>query len=329
MILRKRKGMLVQKTEDGLLLKKSFNVKEAEWLKNSWRFLQAMKHTGFAPYPRGIEIPKNAPEHVHVRMDFIEANPITDKMTALRQGLHLLLTLRMKEIVHGDLTDVNVIWSNNIPVAIDWDQSNFAICEARPQKRPKDDATHFYPVILKRAGDPSRLLRRWMAVREHIKYYRGWGTFLDIGTHKGETVAMAKIDGFIPYGIDNETIRPCIDIANEWWGRYGCHFTVWDALNFAALGNKRYNVISMLSTWPYIYNKNNIDGIDILKECVERSDIFVFETQLCGDGPGPEFLKTKDDVIQLLKGQGAKSVEEAITIPVDGRDAERTTWIVK
>lgn len=329
MILRKREGMLVQKDMQGKLLKESFNRKEADWLLNSWRFLQAMKGTGFTPQPIGLEIPANAPEHVHVRMEFIEATPVTDKMEAFRNGLHLLLTLRQKEIVHGDLTDVNVIWRDNIPVAIDWDQSNFAICEARPQKRPKDDATHFYPVILARAGDPSRLLRRWMAVRDAISYYRGWGSFLDIGTHKGETVAMARIDGMAPIGIDNETIRPCIHIASDWWRKYGCRFSRVDALHYLLLESSRFNIISMLSTWPYVYNKNKEEGLTLLRECIRRSDIFIFETQLFGDGPGPELLRTKADVVKLLKDSGATSVEEAVTIPVDGRNAERTTWIVK
>ena len=229
-------------------------------------------------------------------------------------------------ITHGDLTAPNLKWRGNVPVAIDWDQSNFSHWEARPQKRPKPDLVHVLPAVIEATQDPSRVLRRWLGLRDYIKYYFGWGKFLDLGTHMGDFCGLAAVEGMSAIGIDQELIRPCIEDAGDYWGHMGAKFYKGDIVDY--IPQIKAEVVMLFSTWAYIYNLSPQNGWDVLKACIANSEIFLFETQIDGDGPAPEFLKTKKDVEKMLRTHGATDVQEAITIPVMGRDAERTVWIV-
>lgn len=324
-VLRDRPGMLVIEG-GGVAHKIARSEEDAHGLQNAWRFLQALKDTPFVPTPWELV------EGHLLRMEYIEETPITDTELARRYAIQLINVLRQRNIVHGDLTDPNIIFRDNVPVAIDWDQSNFAVSEVRPQKRPKPDIVHLMPVLIDKVGDPSRVVRRWQGLRDAISYYFGWGTFLDLGTHMGDFCGLAAAEGMKASGVDAELIRPCIDEAKRLWGQFGCEFRKADIVPFVDAEHIRdahWNVIMLFSTWAYIYNRDNRDGLRVLHSCIQMSDVFLFETQLAGDGPGPEFLKTKEDVIQLLYDWGgATEVEELITIPVEDRPAERTIWKV-
>ena len=321
-ILKEREGMLIYYEDvSASVVKVAKDEVNHEALKNSWRFLKALENTPYAPSPYFISADGN-----QLKMEHIQATPITDIELARRHAVQLLWTLQQHGITHGDLTEPNIIWRDNIPVAIDWDQSNFSHFEARPSKRPKPDSDHMIPAIIATAGDPSRVLRRWQAIKPHISYYFGWGRFLDLGTHYGDFCGLAAIEGLRPHGVDNEQIRPCIEPSRNLWGDMGCTFEKNE------IPDIKYNAeIAMLfSTWSYIvqdYGKPK--AWQVLEDIISQSEIFLFENQLFGDGPGPSFLKDKDDVVFLLKQAGAGTIEEIITIPVEGRNAERTVWLVR
>jgi hypothetical protein len=169
-------------------------------------------------------------------------------------------------------------------------------------------------------------LRRYQATREHTEYYYGWGSWVDFGTHHGEIPALAKIDEFKKVvGVDGEYIRPCIQTASNLWDGMGIEFYSYAMEDFISHVDHS-NVISCYSTWIYLYNKDKETALKFLRACVDKSDIFFFETQLFGDGPGNKDFSTLEDVKKLLKDCGAVEVEDIISIDVDGRDAVRTTF---
>jgi hypothetical protein len=86
-----------------------------------------------------------------------------------------------------------------------------------------------------------------------------------------------------------------------------------------------YDTVLLLSVWPYIFNRIGIGARQLLKR-IQRAGQLIFETQLYGDGPGPNFLRTDQDVYEMLSGYG--SVERLAQIPVHGRNAARSVWLV-
>ena len=61
-----------------------------------------------------------------------------------------------------------------------------------------------------------------------------------------------------------------------------------------------------------------------LKRIIDQVDVLFFETQLYKDGPGPEFLKTNDDVQAMLSPM-ASNVQLLETI---SGTQTRTMWKV-
>jgi hypothetical protein len=68
---------------------------------------------------------------------------------------------------------------------------------------------------------------------------------------------------------------------------------------------------------------------EVLEQVIRDAGVFFFETQLWGDGPGPNFLQTDDDVQGLLLSVGAKVAKPLATFPVTGRPGRRTVWRVE
>lgn len=319
-ILKDREGMVVYR-EGNVVIKAAKDEVNALALSNAYRFHKTLN--GFPFMPALVSYVPG-----QLSYEFVEEDAVTDTELARRNVARMLHILRQRHVIHGDMTAPNLFFRNNQPVVIDWDQAIFTH-EPKPQKRPKSDAVHVWPAVVAKAGDPSRVIRRWLACLPYLEYYIGWGSFLDLGTHMGDFVALAAAQGFQGRGVDGEHIRPCIQEATALWSHYGCDFVKYDIVEYLETSIS-YDVIMLFSTWPYIVQQRGEQiAREVLKRCIELSSIFLFEVQLLGDGPGPEFLRNKEDVIALLLSCGASSVEEVITIKVESREAERTVWEVK
>ena len=319
--LREREGMLVYR-DGNTVVKQASDDENHRGLVQASRFLHKLADTPFVPKLLGLT-------STRLVMEYIEETPITDTEQARRYATQALLTFRKRGIIHGDATSVNVVWRNNIPVFVDFDQSNFAISEARPQKRPKPDIEHLMPVLIEKVGDPSRVVRRYQALRDHMAYYHEWGTFADLGCHALDMGALAAVDGMTVTGVDNCQIHS--DSLDQAWNLWGHYFSpmLWkqSIVNYVNEAMKHTNVAALFSTWPYIYaDYGPSTALNILKKLIDKTDILFVEIQLFGDGPGPRFLKTEDDTYNLLRDAGGNRIEKVVTIPVGGRDAERTIW---
>jgi hypothetical protein len=66
-----------------------------------------------------------------------------------------------------------------------------------------------------------------------------------------------------------------------------------------------------------------------LEQAIRWSEVLYFETQLWGDGPGPDFLPDETEVGQLLRRLGANVARPFASLPVIGREAIRTVWRVE
>ena len=318
--LRDREGMLVYR-EGKVVVKQAKDEKNWNALRNAWRFLNALEGTGLAPAPKLLEERTQS-----LVMSYVERGEELDPKIARHAAIKMLLEFKKRGIVHGDLTDPNIIWTpESTPVAIDWDQSNFAVIEARPQKRPKPDIEHIMPVVIGKTKDPSRIIRRYMACRPYISHYFGWGTFLDLGCHEGDFSGLAAVDGMRSIGVDAEYIRPCIETSLRLWGKYGCRFCKRDIVDYIEREPYR-NVIMLFSTWAYIYNRNPEEGLTVIKQCIEKSDVLLCEFQLAGDGPGSAVLRTDEDVKRLLMESGAKNIDRVIELSAGADRPNRVVW---
>jgi hypothetical protein len=57
--------------------------------------------------------------------------------------------------------------------------------------------------------------------------------------------------------------------------------------------------------------------------------VFFFETQLHGDGPGPDFLRDHGDVAMLLADVTRREPVLLMTDAVHDRAAERSLWMLQ
>lgn len=334
-MLRDRPGMKVWRMGDKVI-KQAYDDENWAALKNSFRFFKALRFKDVLPDLFYLD----EVEH-RIVMRYVEETPVKDIEWVRRQTVKLLLTLRENYIIHGDSTAPNLRLHYDNPILLDWDQAIF-MHEPKPQKRPKPDAAHIWPAILAKAGDPSRVIRRWLAIREEIEYYLGWGQLVDLGCCWMDVGALAMAEGMHVTGVDDASIHSdCLEVAQGWWEKTSGSFElVHDTIaNFYFEYDRRmagtcyfplyHDVVLLLSTWPYYVNRHGFDaGVTLLKYIKERCDILVFETQYYGDGPGIEQVKGHDDVKNLFVGV-AKDVYPIVTLPVGGRDAERTTWIIR
>lgn len=319
-ILRDREGMLVYRLGDSVV-KEARDEENTEALANSYRFFRALEDTPYIPELLGYEIGK-------LTYRYEEDVPVTDTEAARRNIIRMLHVFRQRHIIHGDLTRPNLLFhKGNSPVALDWDQSIFTH-EPKPQKRPKSDAAHVWPAVVEKAGDPSRVIQRWIACMPHLEKYFGWGNLLDLGTHMGDFPAIASAQGLKGEGVDDEYIRPCIQESRDMWGRYGCIFYKEDIVSYLQQPDIYSEIIMMFSTWPYIVQQQGKEVADqVLQRCVDSSSVFLFETQYAGDGPGPDFLKNDEDAVDYLSKYGETT--KVITLPVPGRESSRTVWKIE
>jgi hypothetical protein len=313
-------------------------------LRNEAKMLRAMAGTGVAP-----DLIHEGPDYI-VQVDLGESEPITDGEAFRRSMMLALAHTRARGLRHGDFTGSNIITRGNRVWLIDWQESH-RIGEPAPQKQPVSDSSLVMRTIEGSSAtdgnaDTPRIARRWKAVIDYLGAHvdfemplRG-KTFIDLGCFMGDFVALAALEGMRAVGIDRGGFRTgedSIDLGNEVWASFPwgkgllpipslLHGDIVNVVNGYEEWPNDYAM--MFSTWPYIVEEYGWPvAVHVLDRICDRSEVFFFETQLAGDGPGPELLKTKADVAQMFIDMGHTPVE-LVTIPVTGRPAERTVWAV-
>ena len=326
-------GLDVYRT-DGGILKEAHTEGDNEGIQNEARMLKIMSGTGFAP--EFI----NEGEGWLLQEDLGDTQPINDGEIFRQNCARLLWTLRWKNVCHADLTGQNIIVSNDKPIAIDFQQSHLYSEPAWPNQRSLCDAYYMWRYVnqavskIHSTPDTPRVSRRWASVLGSLTGNR-WNhdlvgkKFLDLGCFQGDFCAMAAAEGMNAHGVDQGGFRQgenSIENARQLWGYMSnCTFT---EKNIMEWGNFKFDVVIMFSTWPYIVQDfGKHASIDLLGKIIDECEVFFFETQLYGDGPGPNFLLEDSDVANML-GEFGK-VQSLITIPVTGRPANRTVWRVE
>jgi len=335
-------GLRVYRTDKGILKSLNHDTEKAvEWhdmnmkgLHNEARFLLLLEGCGYTP-----KLLEEGDDYI-LQEDVGDRNVPTSIQELMRHCCRMLNLFREKRVRHIDLTWVNVIARDNHPWAVDWQQSRMCDEVANTEERNETDTAVVWRWMIeikdnRGVPDEARIIRRWYnvlgglgALTLRLSPLEG-KTFLDLGCFQGDHVAMARCEGMEAEGVDYGGFRSgedSIEIAESLWKGMGCKFTKADIMDLPGNYFVR-DVVTMFSTWPYIvanHGREKAEGLltDILWHCGS----FFFETQLYGDGPGPEFLKADSDVEKLLRDCGAKEVKPLITIPVYGRPASRTVW---
>ena len=173
---------------------------------------------------------------------------------------------------------------------------------------------------------------RWLAIREAIGVDCLEGlSMLDLGCHEGAFVAAAAVEGVESLGVDQdgEVIKRATAL---WDGLVSVGFIHYNIMDFmtSAMAEQRFHFDLLLSAFPYLVNDYGAkEALELLAAIKAKCKVLFFESQLAGDGPGPAFFGHKNDVAELLSGlTGRNKVEEIVTIPVAGRDAARTVFMV-
>ena len=191
-----------------------------------------------------------------------------------------------------------------------------------------------FPAKLHPTPDTPRVMRRWMAV---VGALGGWSyksplagrRFIDLGCFQGDFCALAAAEGMKAVGIDMGGFQEggdSIARGNELWEGIPVELIKMNIIDLKP-EDVSAEIVIMFSTWPYIFNDYGLEkAYNLLKMIINNCDVFFFETQLAGDGPGPDHLVTDDDVANMLGTWG--NPQPLITIPVVGRPASRTVWKV-
>lgn len=298
---------------------------------NEAMMLDYMMASGFTPKLIDIE------DGVLTEQDIGVSEPPTDPELWRRNIVSMLATIRSRGLRHGDLKGNNIVTVNNWPWAVDW-QEGHQIGDVPPQRNPFTDShllmQHIEGTLdINGQRDIPRVARRWRSVLGSLGATMNCGlplkgkTFLDLGCFQGDFVALAAAEGMTAFGVDSGGFRSgenSIEIGNAMWqdfpfGEVSLHQA--DIIHFT---NFACDVVMMFSTWPYIVQQHGRPVAEgLLERIIQDAGVLFFETQLYGDGPGPEFLKRDDDVVDLLYRAGAKKVTHIGSFPVTGRPATR------
>ena len=297
--------------------------------------LEAMDGSGFTPMM------------INVGRDYIEQEDMGDTETPndmeawRRNCVRMLAEIRARGLRHGDLVGSNIITRGNHPNAIDW-QEGHLLTEPAPQKQPWSDSALLMRHIAGTPGpdgqmDIPRVARRWgvvlgaLGANTNLTLPLKGKSFLDLGCFQGDFVALAAAEGMIATGVDAGGFRSgenSIEIGQKLWADFP--FGEIRLRRMSIYKWSGYDVVMLFSTWPYIVKDFGWDlACGLLRSIINENEVLFFETQLYGDGPGPEQLKTDDDVAALLFGEGATTVKNLGTFPVTNRPASRTIWEVR
>lgn len=349
-------GMDVERLENGVVRKTALHVKDngtmtgevgvdlfdhnRQALRNEWKMLDLMIDSGFTADPLRFQ----------ADFDMIEQSDLGDQMAPVDMELwrqncvRAVATIRAKGARHGDLKGNNIITVDDWPWIVDWQESHL-LSEKAPQKSPYTDSYLMFTNVKNMPGpdgqyDTPRVARRWLAVlgglqatkhSDEIPLRLKDKTFLDLGCFQGDFVAMAATEGMIATGVDFGGFRHgenSIEIGDDVWKDFpplGA-MILWQ-INILNVSNFAHDVVMMFSTWPYIvrdYGRDN--AIRIIEKIMQQCGVLFFESQLDGDGPGPDFFQGDSDIERFLEEYGR--VEHLARIPVTGRPAERSVWKV-
>lgn len=261
-----------------------------------------------------------------------------------RNCVRMLATIRSRGLRHGDLRGTNIITVDDWPWVVDWQESHY-IGDVPPQKQPWTDSNLLMQHIEGTPGpngqfDTPRVARRWRCLLDSLGASTNFTLplkdklFLDLGCFQGDFVALAAAEGMHAVGIDRGGFRTgedSIEIGTRLWAGfpYGTiDLRSADLLDVSNIYNS--DVVVMFSTWAYVvkdYGRRQAD--DLLRAIIAAAGVFFFETQLAGDGPGPDFLPDNAAVATMLTGCGATMAKPIATFPVTGRPAHRTVWRVQ
>ena len=324
-VLKERVGMSVHRVGD-TVIKAATNEHNEIALRNEARMLLTLHGLGIAPmlhdYTMGwLDSSRLIQEYIP------PGQPIADIEAYRRNCVRLLYILRERGIFHGDLTQYNVHDRDNSPIALDWLQATFThetLWEPRPRT---EDVNALLSLFISRTGDPYRVARRWLAIRDTGVLVPG-DTLLDLGCHMGDFCGLAAMDGLVATGVDNNSIRDGLTFARDYW-QHGLgmpvSFIESDVFNWVHIKPKDCDTVLMLSMFPYlIRQRGQAVATDFLQQVRAHCRNLFIEIQYHGDGPGPEFLKNDDDCYSYLTSDacGGHPVERVSTI--EGR----TIWLV-
>lgn len=311
--------------QGGHIIETATNAAGEKQLANQARFLGLLHDTPLVPRLYGYDNSTLDMEDLGdaARLDAPES-PVQDEERFYRNCIWLLLTLNNRGIHHGDLTSPNILVRNDYPVVLDWRESRLEQ-ETGSDKRKKPDAFYLWKSVADFTPDGSRLVRRWLAIHADL----GWSQdrlkglrLLDAGAGAGYFCAMAQAEGATAVGIEDS---PIAEQAQVYWGSAGCIF---ERRNLVDWKSWDFPIVLLLSVWPYIIQQRSREEAEaLLEKIIKEAGVLYFETQLAGDGPGPDFLATDDDVAELL-GRFGKA-KALVTLPVTGRPASRTVWKIK
>lgn len=271
---------------------------------NEVRFLRTMeRRSGYVP--RLLSHTETS-----IELEYIESEPVTDADKFLRECCGLLSALRAHGIVHGDLTEYNLLVRDNRPVAVDFAESRFVTETHRTDKRPGGDAPWLWHAYEALTGDTRRHARRWLAIRERLALH-GVQDVWDFGCGDGGMMALAEAEGFRTRGADRER-HPSAPLG-IWQG---------DILS-RTFGDG--DAALLLSVLPYLFEQAGEDRTAAWLRTLAAPLLYV-ECQSFGDGPGPERFQSQEDVAAWLEQFG--TVTPLVSILLPDRGAVRTTFEV-
>lgn len=303
---------------------------------NEAMMLDCMMASGFTP--KFIDID----DGVLIQQDIGVSEPPTDPELWRRNLVSMLATIRSRGLRHGDLKGANIVTVNNWPWAVDW-QEGHQIGDVPPQRSPYTDS---HLVMQHIEGTPDingqrdipRVAKRWRAVLGSLGATTDCGlplkgkTFLDLGCFQGDFVALAAAEGMRAYGVDIGGFRSgenSIEIGKSLWEDFPFGEVNLIQHEITAFSYGPMDVAMMFSTWPYIVQQYGQPyAEETLKHTINHAGVLFFETQLSGDGPGPQFLQGDDDVADLLHKLGARKVTNIGSFQVWNRPTDRTVWRV-
>ena len=339
-LLKDQQHVTTHREDNGRIVKAAKDAEGVFHLSQEMAFLATMAPSGYVATLMDFVGAREAPHAIELT-DLGDTEPVTNTDELLTHAIHLLNWLRRTRIYHGDLTAPNLIIRNNKPYAIDFGESlDLDAPPTRQSKRPEPDWFHLLQAI-EAHGDPRRIIRRWLAIRESLGTPSLEGkSLMDFGCHEGYMVALAAADGASALGWDSDQIV-CAN-ARTLWAELPMsekqfpltflhhnldYFRRQPLYDFIKGGNKQYDIAVCLSTYPYlIQNVGEEKARLFLATVVSTFGVLFFEAQSAGDGPGPAFWKDQAAVGEYLSVFG--NVEEVCRLNMAGRQAERVTWKV-
>lgn len=273
--------------------------------------------------------------------DVGDAGPMDNEHVWRRDAIRMLWTIRERGLRHGDLTAGNIITRDNQVWAVDWQEAHLLTDPPPEGLRSASDSMLLFKYLTNYKSatgqaDMSRIAQRWAVVLKALgaDVHQGVGlplnkkSFLDLGCFQGDFCGAAASEGMRADGVDLGGFRTdenSIEIARKVWAGMPCRFHQQNIFEWSSF---TYDVVMMFSTWPYLVQTAGREmATALLQRIITECGTFLFETQLHGDGPGPDFLQTNTDIANLLGQFGTPTALG--TFQVNGRDAVRTVWAVR